>query len=170
MKIKIIPMKWKDLQELVPVILRRKTTTHYYCIIENFANKTSFNSIMKSIINFLLWGGKKWRFALFLLWNHLIAHSSSNFGMRATRHHFYVRLICQDGFALSVLVLMNFSITLYFVKGPIKTEHDRYIGFWLIDFYIPSHFAFLWSTTYNCLCKRILISILTDSVITILSQ
>ena len=165
MKIKIIPMKWKDLQELVPVILRRKTTTHYYCIIENFANKTSFNSIRKSIINFLLWG-KEMAFCLIFTMKSF----DCAFKLKFWYESYETPFLCQDGFALSVLVLMNFSITLYFVKGPIKTEHDRYIGFWLIDFYIPSHFAFLWSTTYNCLCKRILISILTDSVITILSQ
>ena len=37
--------------------------------------------------------------------------------------------------------------------------------FWWIDFWIYSHFLFLWSATYNCSSKQILILVLTDSLI-----
>ena len=55
----------------------------------------------------------------------------------------------------------------YFVKSPIKTEHNK-LGFdWLTWLGLTdSHFVFLWGSTYNCPSKQILISILTDSVIT----
>ena len=87
-----------------------------------------------------------------------ISNSLTMISMRVMWHHIYVRLVCQNCSAHSVLVLIALSMALSnFVKGPIRsTRYTRLLN---------SHsFCIFWSATYNFSSKQILTLILTDSV------
>ena len=88
-----------------------------------------------------------------------INNSLNMISMRVMWHEFYIRLVCRNCFAYSLLVLMAlFMVLSNFVKGTIRwIRYTRLLNYFL--FYI------FWSTTYNCLNKQVLTLNLTDSII-----